>query len=148
MSAPVNLQEQLAAAQAAMDHDAPNPFVGTPDSDGEEEATMEQAKWLHDAVQDLNQRNATLVAQIAALQTIEKRLNDMEARGNPRATVTPARRNAKVGTPPRFDGTKREDLQGFLTQLRSYFQFYSDEFGEDFEKVLFVATYLEGRVLE
>jgi len=149
MSSPVNLQEQLAAAQAAMDHDAPDPFNGTPDSDGEEEeVTMEQARWLHDAVQDLNQRNATLVAQIAALQTIEERLNDMEARGNPRAPVTPARRNAKVGTPPRFDGTKREELQGFLTQLRSYFQFHSNEFEEDFEKVLFAATYLEGRALE
>jgi len=109
---------------------------------------MEQARWLHDAVQDLNQRNATLVAQITALQTIEQRLNDMEARGNPRAPVTPARRNAKVGTPPRFDGTKREELQGFLTQLRSYFQFHSNEFEEDFEKVLFAATYLEGRALE
>ena len=82
---------------------------------------MEQARWLHDAVQDLNQQNATLVAQITALQTVERRLNDMEARGNPRAAAAPARRNAKVGTPPRFDGTKREELQGFLTQLRSYF---------------------------
>jgi len=62
MSALVNLQEQLAVAQAAMDYDAPNPFVGTPDSDGKEEVTIEQAKWLYDAVQDLNQRNATLVA--------------------------------------------------------------------------------------
>jgi hypothetical protein len=72
----------------------------------------------------------------------------MEARGNPRALVAPARRNAKVGTLPRFDGTKREELQGFLTQLRSYFQFHSNEFEEDFKKVLFVATYLEGRALE
>ena len=62
MSALVNLQEQLAAAQAAIDYDAPNPFVGMPDSDSKEEVTIEQAKWLYDAVQDLNQRNATLVA--------------------------------------------------------------------------------------
>jgi len=45
MSSPVNLQEQLATAQAAIDYDAPDPFNGTPDSDGkEEEVTIEQAR--------------------------------------------------------------------------------------------------------
>ena len=50
-----------------MDYNAPNPFIGMPDSDGKEEVTIEQAKWLYDTVQDLNQYNATLVAQITAL---------------------------------------------------------------------------------
>jgi hypothetical protein len=44
MSALVNLQEQLATAQAAIDSNAPNLFVSTPDSDGKEEVTIEQAK--------------------------------------------------------------------------------------------------------
>jgi hypothetical protein len=34
-----------------MDYDAPDPFNGTPDSDGkEEEVTMEQARWLYNTV--------------------------------------------------------------------------------------------------
>ncbi|EAQ84694.1 hypothetical protein CHGG_08708 [Chaetomium globosum CBS 148.51] len=52
----------------------------------------------------------------------------------------------KVAKPPKFDGTKREELQGFLTQLRSYFRF--NPFNEEADKVLFAATYLEGRALE
>ena len=143
MSAQVNLQEQLAAAQAAA-----NPFASTPDSDDEGEVTMEQARWLHDAVNELNQRSAALEAQLAALQEVERRLNDMETRGNPRPVSNPVKRTAKVGRPPRFDGTRREELQGFVTQLRSYFQFHSNEFSDEYEKVLFAATYLEGRALE
>ena len=142
MSAHVNPQAQMAAAQAAA-----NLFAATPDLDNEEEVTIEQARWLHDAVNDLNQRNAALEAQLAALQNLEQRLNDIENYGNPRP-ANRGRRTAKVGRPPRFDRTKREELQGFVTQLRSYFQFHSDEFDEEFEKVLFAATYLEGRALE
>ncbi len=39
MSAHVNLQAQIAAAQAAA-----NPFTATPDSDNKEEVTIEQAR--------------------------------------------------------------------------------------------------------
>ena len=142
MSAHVNLQAQIAAAQAAA-----NPFTATPDSDNKEEVTIEQARQLYNAVNDLNQRNAALEAQLTALQNLEQRLNDIENYSNP----WPANRGqqtAKVGRLPCFDGTKREELQGFVTQLRSYFQFYSDKFDKEFEKVLFAATYLKGRALE
>ena len=119
----------------------------TSDSDGEEEVTMAQARWLYTIVKELNERNNTLEAQLAVLQVVEQRLDNIEARGGSRQARL-ARRTAKVGRPPYFDGTRREKLQGFITQLRSYFQFYSDEFGAEYEKVLFAATYLEGRALE
>ncbi len=111
MSNPVNLQEQLLAAQAA--ENTNNPFVATPDSDGEDEVTIEHARWLHGAVNDLNQRNAALEAQLAALQAIEQRIADIETRGGgPRPA---AKRHVKVGKPLRFDGTRRDELQGFIT---------------------------------
>ena len=74
-------------------------------------------------------------------------MNDIENYSNP----WPANRSqqtAKVRRLPCFDRTKREELQGFVTQLCSYFQFYLDKFNKEFEKVLFTATYLEGRALE
>ena len=125
-----------------------DPFTNnTPDSNGEEEVTIAQARWLHTAVRELDERNNTLETQLATLQVVEQRLNDMEARGGSRQAGL-ARQTAKVGRPPRFDRTRQEKLQGFITQLRSYFQFYSNEFVAEYEKVLFIATYLERRALE
>ena len=87
-----------------------DPFTNnTPDSDGEEEVTMAQARWLHTAVRELDERNNTLEAQLAALQVVEQRLNNMEARGGSRQAGL-ARRTAKVSRPPRFDKTRREEL--------------------------------------
>ncbi len=40
-----------------------DPFTNnTPDSDGEEEVTIAQARWLHTAVRELDERNNTLEA--------------------------------------------------------------------------------------
>ncbi len=142
MLAYVNLQAQIAAAQAAA-----NLFTATPDLDNEEEVTIEQARQLYNVVNDLNQRNAALEAQLAALQNLKQRLNNIENYSNP-WPANCSQQTAKVGRPPRFDRTKREELQGFVTQLYSYFQFYSDKFNKEFEKVLFAATYLEGRALK
>ncbi len=104
MSAHVNHQAQMAAAQAAA-----NLFLATPDSDNEEEVTIEQARWLYNAVNDLNQRNAALEAQLAALQNLEQRLNDIENYSNP-WPANCSRQTAKVRRLPRFDRTKREEL--------------------------------------
>ncbi len=108
---------------------------------------MAQARWLHTIVRELDERNNTLEAQLAALQVVEQRLNDIEARGRSRQ-ARPACQTAKVGRPPRFNRTRQKELQGFITQLRSYFQFYSNEFVTKYEKVLFTATYFEGQALE
>ncbi len=108
---------------------------------------MAQARQLHTAVKELNERNNMLETQLAALQVVEQRLNNIEARGRSRQ-ARPVRWTAKVGRPPRFDRTRREELQGFITQLRSYFQFHLNEFSAKYEKVLFAATYLEGQALE
>ncbi len=142
MSAYVNHQAQIAAAQAAA-----NLFAATPDSDNKEEVTIEQARQLYNAVNDLNQHNATLEAQLTALQHLEQRLNNIENYSNPRP-VNCSQRTAKVGRLPCFDRTKQEELQGFVTQLRSYFQFHLDKFDKEFKKVLFAATYLKGRALK
>ena len=142
MSAHVNLQAQIAAAQAAA-----NPFTATPDLDNKEEVTIEQARWLYNAVNDLNQRNAALEVQLAALQNLKQRLNDIENYSNP-WPVNCGQQTAKVRRLPCFDRTKQEELQGFVTQLCSYFQFYLDKFNKEFKKVLFAATYLKGRALK
>ncbi|KAK3896629.1 hypothetical protein C8A05DRAFT_20441, partial [Staphylotrichum tortipilum] len=65
----------------------------------------------------------------------------MRAGGGP--SPRGGRTHLKVARPPRFDGSKREELQGFVTQLRTYFRFHAGEFGDDASKVLFAATYLE-----
>ncbi len=70
---------------------------------------MAQARWLYTVVRELDERNNTLEAQLAALQVVEQRLNDIEACGGSRQ-ARPARRTAKVGRPPRFDRTRREEL--------------------------------------
>ncbi len=119
----------------------------TLDSDSEEEVTIAQARQLHTIVRELDECNNALEAQLAALQVVEQRLNDIEACGRSRQARL-ARQTAKVGRPSYFDGTRREELQGFITQLRSYFQFYLNEFIAKYEKVLFAATYFEGQALE
>jgi hypothetical protein len=87
-----------------------DPFNNTtPDSDREEEVTAEQARWLYNAVNELNACNNALEVQLATLQIIEQRINDIENRGGNRPANS-SRRTAKVGRLPRFDRTKREEL--------------------------------------
>ncbi len=131
-----------------LDETLVDPFTNnTPDSDSEEEITIAQARQLYTIVKELDEYNNTLETQLAILQVVEQCLDSIEARGRSRQARL-ARRTAKVGRPPRFDRTRREELQGFVIQLRSYFQFYSDKFSAEYEKVLFIATYLEGQALE
>ncbi|AEO54336.1 hypothetical protein MYCTH_2123216 [Thermothelomyces thermophilus ATCC 42464] len=52
----------------------------------------------------------------------------------------------KIEPPGKYGGTK-EDLVGFLTNLRSYFRLNDDKFPDDKAKVLYVATRLEGKAL-
>ncbi|AEO55969.1 hypothetical protein MYCTH_2124936 [Thermothelomyces thermophilus ATCC 42464] len=52
----------------------------------------------------------------------------------------------KIEPPSKYGGTK-EDLAGFLTNLRSYFRLNDDKFPDDKAKVLYVATRLEGKAL-
>ncbi|AEO55777.1 hypothetical protein MYCTH_46877, partial [Thermothelomyces thermophilus ATCC 42464] len=48
----------------------------------------------------------------------------------------------KIELPSKYGGTK-EDLVGFLTNLRSYFRLNNDKFPDDKAKVLYVAIRLE-----
>ena len=62
-----------------------NPFTNnTLDSDSEEEVTIAQARWLYTIVKELDERNNTLEAQLAILQVVEQRLNNIEARNRSR----------------------------------------------------------------
>ena len=125
-----------------------DPFTNnTPNSDSKEEVTIAQARQLYTIVKELNKRNNTLEVQLATLQVVEQRLNNIETRGKSRQARL-AYQTAKVGRPPCFNRTRQEELQGFITQLYSYFQFHSDEFGAKYKKILFIATYLKGQALE
>ncbi|AEO60833.1 hypothetical protein MYCTH_2129970 [Thermothelomyces thermophilus ATCC 42464] len=52
----------------------------------------------------------------------------------------------KIEPPSKYGGTK-EDLVGFLINLRSYFWLNNDKFLDDKAKVLYAAIRLEGKVL-
>ena len=53
---------------------------------------------------------------------------------------------AKIDPPPKYGGDK-ETLTGFLTQTRSYLQYYPKKFADEAAKVTFVASRLEGKAL-
>ncbi|KAL2192242.1 hypothetical protein P885DRAFT_48141, partial [Corynascus similis CBS 632.67] len=63
-------------------------------------------------------------------------------------TLSKGRARIKVPDLPTFDGTKKEELQGFLTQLRTHFMICGDEFDDESAKVLLAGACLRGIALE
>ncbi|KAK4150019.1 hypothetical protein C8A00DRAFT_46484 [Chaetomidium leptoderma] len=73
----------------------------------------------------------------------------METSGGDKAPVEGVKPpNVKLGPPPTFDGTRPEELPGFLMQLRTRFRLQRKDFGAESAKVLFAGACLRGKALE
>ncbi|KAJ4361322.1 hypothetical protein N0V85_009417, partial [Neurospora sp. IMI 360204] len=72
------------------------------------------------------------------------KINDLEATAPP-TFVTP-KSTIKLNAPPKFDGTKKEDLQGFLTQVRANLRFTNTV--DPVQQVLYASSFLTGKALE
>ncbi|KAK3946728.1 hypothetical protein QBC32DRAFT_388240 [Pseudoneurospora amorphoporcata] len=100
-------------------------------------------------------RKATLVPAITKdideaelrniINILRVKINDLEA-----VQIIPAfstvKSTIKLNVPPKFDGTKKEDLQGFLTQVRANLSFTHTV--DPVQQVLYAASYLTGKALE
>ena len=126
-----------------------NPAKPTPDSD-DDEVDNNDLKQELDGVKAMIKELAEQVKGFANAAKVETAFADLSNKVGALkfkdASPQREKHHLRVAKPPKFDGTKREELQGFLTQLRSYFKF--NHFNDAADKVLFAATYLEGRALE
>ncbi|KAJ4329578.1 hypothetical protein N0V85_009983, partial [Neurospora sp. IMI 360204] len=101
-------------------------MTGIVDDDGNQ---VKAAELL--AREEARTRRATLVPAITKdtddvelrniINMLRTKINDLEATAPP-TFVTP-KSTIKLNAPPKFDGTKKEDLQGFLTQVRANLSF-------------------------
>ncbi|WPJ60739.1 hypothetical protein SMAC4_13283 [Sordaria macrospora] len=106
------------------------------------------------AREEARTRRATLVPAITKdtgdvelrniINMLRNRINDLEAI-TPTATVVP-KSTIKLNAPPKFDGTKKEDLQGFLTQARANLRFTNTV--DSVQQVLYASSFLTGKALE
>ncbi|AEO59431.1 hypothetical protein MYCTH_2128489 [Thermothelomyces thermophilus ATCC 42464] len=90
----------------------------------------------------------TQLARIKELENREKYSQKLvnEAYAKIEALEGAKAKRIKIELPGKYGGTK-EDLAGFLINLRSYFRLNDDKFPDDKAKVLYIATRLEGKVL-
>ncbi|KAK3339442.1 hypothetical protein B0H65DRAFT_476537, partial [Neurospora tetraspora] len=92
-----------------------------------------------------NETNDTELRDIINL--LRTKISDLEAASVHPTAVSPAMRSTiKLNPPPKFDGTRKEDLQGFLTQVRANLAF--TKVVDPIQQVLYASSFLTGKALE
>ncbi|CCC14526.1 hypothetical protein SMACR_09425 [Sordaria macrospora] len=125
-------------------------MTGIVDDDGKE---VKAAELL--AREEARTRRATLAPAITKdtddvelrniINMLRNKINDLETAQSTPASST-VKSTIKLNAPPKFDGTKKEDLQGFLTQIRANLSFSRTV--DPVQQVLYAASYLTGKALE
>lgn len=130
-----------------------DPAIEIDSDDDEDTKNLKQAVLTLRGVVDHLLRNTNGVAYadkvLEGFTLLEERLAAVEAGGGGTAPGEgPRLPNVKLGPPPTFDGTRPEELPGFLMQLRTRFKLQRKDFGTEAAKVLFAGACLRGKALE
>ncbi|KAL2192498.1 hypothetical protein P885DRAFT_64843 [Corynascus similis CBS 632.67] len=91
---------------------------------------------VQDLLNNLDKRFATVADADKVGTAFTDLMAKIEAVQGKEASTTLSRGRARIKVPdlPTFDGTKKEELQGFLTQLRTHFMIYRDKFDDESTK--------------